>query len=568
MAFAMALFVGLTLTPSGDAFGAEKTIIIAPLKYNGPPDSQYIKGAMDDMILSRVASGPLDAKKAKSSVATVKDALATAGKADYVFFGSISMLGSTISLDGQLVNVKDGSTVPLYVTEKGTDSLVVMADKIAKDINDSVRGVRLGTEEANASVEPTYNGKFQNTAEVIEVKKEDKIEEAKTPSILATAPKTEEKIQPSAEVTPDKLPTAPIIGGDSQSGVAVKVEKQESRGDFMFKLEKKKEFFTAIASADMDRDGVSEIIVTSQDKIYIYKYEDGTLKEVKSIKEKSSSDHLSISVLHDSDGYAKEVHIASLTNKSAASKILEFVDGDYKVTVRGIDYITKVVTSGGSEVLLGQQYRKNGGFVNKYVALKRDGDKVEESGEVELPKGYNLLALQIADFTGDRSDDITALNDQGYLMLFQRGPEGIEKTYEGSDRFGGSLHKSEFIRIGSVASARGDDFVAFDSGFKVYDTNGDGRPEIITRANEVAGGLLGAMLKRKRKFSSSTVLSMSYDGVNLTKDWQTKEMQGYISDFIIEDIDGDGKKDIIILSVPEGKLSRKTKSQIIGYRLF
>lgn len=558
-------FLGATviLLATANTSFAENSIVILPWKYNGPPESSYISGAMSDMFFSRIASVEgLSATKGAKEASTINDALKAVGTgADYVFFGSLSSLGSNISIDGQLVWIKSKTAIPFSVSGSGVDSLVGLADSLAGQVSSSIRGdVAPLSMSDKGEAEVTYNGRFNNQVAVVQVAPKEKEIETKPVGVSPTVTPigTTTKAPPvSIFIAGATGATAPQTSG----GVIQKPKSSGAKKDFIFKSPLKKEFMKSIATADLNGDGQKEIITISSRKIYIDSYSDGKLVRQKEIKEPRGTNHLSISVM-PVDGDTKEVvHIASLLKGRPSSKVLAYLDGEYKITNKNIKYITAVLNLSGTPALIGQKYKHGRGFFSSYHILD---DSFNSVGELDLPKGLTILALKIADFTGDGLEDIVALDSNDYLRLYEKQGTALVETWKSSDKFGGSLDKVNFIKSG--ANLKQADSVAFSNGFKLYDLDGDSQPEIVSRANE-ATGFFGQFAKEKRRYTNGKVVSLSFDGAQMTTNWETKVMQGYIADFTITDIDQDGREDILLLLLPKGKAGTKAQSQIIAYRL-
>jgi hypothetical protein len=73
-----------------------------------------------------------------------------------------------------------------------------------------------------------------------------------------------------------------------------------------------------------------------------------------------------------------------------------------------------------------------------------------------------------------------------------------------------------------------------------------------------------------RYFTKTHIASFSWDGVGLGPNWKTRQITGYIQDFIIGDFDNDGQEELIAaLIMKEGRVALITepKSTLIGYEL-
>jgi hypothetical protein len=60
-----------------------------------------------------------------------------------------------------------------------------------------------------------------------------------------------------------------------------------------------------------------------------------------------------------------------------------------------------------------------------------------------------------------------------------------------------------------------------------------------------------------------------WDEGGFTTNWKTKEINGYISDFQIKDIDNDGDEELVVAVIDLGNvLDRKGTSNILIFKLF
>jgi hypothetical protein len=83
---------------------------------------------------------------------------------------------------------------------------------------------------------------------------------------------------------------------------------------------------------------------------------------------------------------------------------------------------------------------------------------------------------------------------------------------------------------------------------------------------EVGGGTLG----KYKRFTKGSLEILSWDGIALAPVFKTRSVQGWISDFVIADIDGDSIDELIVSVVGRSKLLINVADQtsnIISYKL-
>jgi hypothetical protein len=73
-----------------------------------------------------------------------------------------------------------------------------------------------------------------------------------------------------------------------------------------------------------------------------------------------------------------------------------------------------------------------------------------------------------------------------------------------------------------------------------------------------------------RYFTKTHIAGFTWDGVGLGQIWETRELTGYIQDFVAGDIDNDGQDELVAaLITKEGRfaLASDPRSTIIAYEL-
>ncbi|HUV07900.1 MAG TPA: VCBS repeat-containing protein, partial [Spirochaetia bacterium] len=96
------------------------------------------------------------------------------------------------------------------------------------------------------------------------------------------------------------------------------------------------------------------------------------------------------------------------------------------------------------------------------------------------------------------------------------------------------------------------------------DFNRDGRVDVIVAKNSTRAT---GIMERIVAYDQGEVLCLHWDGSDLTPNWSTGLLNGYVTDYGIFDLDGDGKLELFVISVSETGLLGKTKNRLTAYRL-
>lgn len=520
----------LLLVPT---YGWSKTVrlMVLPWKVNSAEKMEFLKDAMVEMLSSRLGSNasvevirPDEVRSAVPGTVEITERTAVeAGKklkADFVLYGSLTVLGKAVSLDAKLLNTADGKTTPFFSKAEGLESVVGMADKLSGDV--------LAASGALAAALP--------------------------PAVVAPPPVTGVEVKktlPPAE--------APQKGN---GGFITKAEPEKTPVEW--KSAKMDGMYISMTAADLDKDGVKEIFLLRKKSLTIARIKGAGLETVKEIPA-GAADFIDLSSI-DSDGDgASEIYVSALINNRPQSSVVEFKENDYRVTITGVKWLSKAVTIGAKEpVLVGSLFRGADGFYGDLRVLKKEGAEVVDKGpfEIELPRKVNLYRFDAFDVTGSGKLSLAALDSRDYLDIYKSDEKGgWEKDWTSSEYYGGTLNYIEF----SGENSDGRPAVPVEGRF-YHSIGKDGKTELIIKRNNPGG--LGRRADKAGSFVSGEVVSLSWDGAVLTENWKTKLVTGYISDFFIDDLNGNGSKEIVLLVV-EGteKLFGAPKSYVLSYRL-
>ena len=533
--FVRAILLSLVLLLLVPQSGWSKTVRVAvlPWKVNSAENIDFLKDAMVDMLSSRLGSNasvevirPDAVRSVVAEKAEINDKVATdAGKklkADFVLYGSLTVLGTAVSLDARLLNTATGATTPLYSKATGLDSVIGMADKLSGDVLVASGAVAVTPALPQVSVPPAAG---------VEIKK----------------------------TLPPQTAPAPSAG---EGGFIVKSEPGKMPVEW--KSAKMDGMYISMTAADLNKDGVKEIFLLRKKSLVIARIKGAGLETVKEIPS-GAADFIDVSSIDsDGDGVA-EVYVSGLIDSRPYSSVVEFKDNDYRVTITGVEWLLKAVTVGSkAPVLAGSRFRRVDGFYGDLRVLKKEGTAVVDKGpfEIELPRKVNLYRFDAFDITGSGSLSLVALDSRDYLAIYKSdGKGGWDKDWTSSEYYGGTLNNIEF----PGENTNGKPPVPVEGRF-YHSATKDGKAELIIKRNNPGG--LGRHAERPGSFVSGEVMSLSWDGSVLTENWKSKLVTGYISDFFIDDLNGDGTKEIVLLVVEgTGKLLGTPESYVLSYRL-
>jgi hypothetical protein len=100
---------------------------------------------------------------------------------------------------------------------------------------------------------------------------------------------------------------------------------------------------------------------------------------------------------------------------------------------------------------------------------------------------------------------------------------------------------------------------------------GTGVPQVIVNRNEFSS----KFSERVRSFEKGEVYDLVWEDRALEINWKTREIEGYIADYQVKDVDNDGNEELAIAVITPtyeegvgGIFSRKLKSNVYFFKLF
>lgn len=544
-----AVLPALSLGAEGDE---AKQVAVLPWKVNSEQDLGFIKDAVSEMLLSRIGSAGEAGGAGGEGAGTVKiirpDIVADAAsshkykglsdktaagiggslEADYVVYGSLTVIGSTVSLDARVLDVSTGTVATFTAAGKGLDSIIGLTDRVSTDVVARLTG----------------------------------------------RPQARARAAPAIEARPAPVPSEPEAG-PGPGGFILKTRKPAGQ-EFLFKSRKLEGLYQSMAAADLDGDGFKELFVLTASGLTVLQ---PGAEGFKTIEVKTpQGQNVSVAAADaDGDG-APEVYISRIVDDSPDTRQLTHRGGRgggggaYGVSKTGAGWLVRAVVDGGGgegkKVLLGQRFRGADGFHGDVRRLTNHGGTLVDAGKfvANLPRDVNLYSFTLIDLTGSGAPELVTVDRQNRLLVYGGGDPSWSEDWKSPDHFGGTLTRIEFsVEVEAGLERK---FIPVAGRMLAADTDGDGTVELVVRKNTPGG--LGWYAKTPRSFKKGAVASLGWDhdSGGLEERWSTKEVSGFVADFIIDDLDGDGARELTLL-VAEGteKLFGSVKSYVLSYAL-
>jgi TolB-like protein len=535
------------------------TVTVLPFTLNSSENIDYIKQGIDEMLSSRISVPDKitvtsknvvlgELKKYKIKEITTDDVYKIGEKlnSDYVVWGSITKIGNSISIDGKLVDItKAKSDIIVSSQSQSLDEIIPKINDFSKSIVQHI----LGTTTPSSA-----------------------------PLIAAPIPAATPQV-PSGLSRESQIIANMKAGG--KKGTLTSVINSEfintpeplNRKDFWMSQAIATEF-KGMSIGDVNGDNLNEIVVIDKNNVCIYQKTGNELKLIEKINGKSYDKYIAVDIADINRNGVKEIIVTSLNDTLLDSFVLEFKDGKYIKILSDIRWFLRVIdTPSGIPLLLGQDYGFDKPFNTPiYEMIWKDGKYVPDQ-KMQIPLGLSIYGLAIDDLGISGGEKILALDELDYLYIIDKTTKTLGQLtsfgfasdkliWKSDEVFGGSNNYFENIDKTNPGDKEKSAYVNLR--ILTLDTNKDGKKEIIIVKNLSS---VGRVFKRLQVFTSSEIYNLEWDGMGMAENWRTKKINGYVADYCIKDIDNDGKPEVVLALVQSVGVSLRDKSVIVVYKL-
>jgi TolB-like protein len=550
----------LGLQPGAQA--AVARVAIVPFQINADKDYSFLQKGIVDMLSSRLSwadkvevidptatARALESKKAMSGDRLAL-AVATDLKADFALYGSITLLGESVSIDAKMLDVT-GTRPPLtfFKQTQGMGAVIPQIDLLAGDIN---RRVFNHQTAAPAVPQPSAEPARENPGSDVH---------AHPDTLLQGLQNAGGGGSPGPPAASLPAPAASPLNPAFESTQAT------ARGGTAADFWKSRNFdflINGMDVGDVNHDGLAETVLVTPEEVLIYQFAKGRMQEIAKI-ETPGAYNVGVDIGDINGNGTPEIFVSSLNNRRTIleSQVLEFDGRAFKPIVKDVRWYFRVVHHPvRGDILLGQHQLAGGAdpLSSPIFEMTWKGAEYVEGALVLPARKANLLGLTYGDIRNDKSDTIVAYNSSENLRMY--APNG-EDIWTSGEYYGGSP-----VYFALPPDSPGDQQKPFFLPIRtrLVDLNGDQKTEVLVAQNVDSAN---RKLAQQRFYTSTRIMALVWDGLGLTPAWQTRKLSGRIQDLAVADFDNDGKKELLaaVVSKEGSFIGTHPQSALIAYDL-
>jgi len=246
---------------------------------------------------------------------------------------------------------------------------------------------------------------------------------------------------------------------------------------------------------------------------------------------------------------------------------LEYEDGKFKKIAEDENWYFRVLDHPKEgPLLMGQRMSTEGlvsGPIYRFVWKK---NSFERGPKMDLPKEAKIFGLTVADIRSQGTFDCVMLEDAERLNVISADGKFSWRSkvlYGGTNNFYDTTKKRDpgwAYKDGDIMPWR----VYIPGRIIAKDLDGNGIKEVIVNTNHRSSKLTD----RNKSFDTAEIYSLVWEGGILDTHWKTRQINGYVPDFQVKDVDNDGDEELVVAVVQPGTLTEKVTSNISFFKLF
>ena len=551
------LFLIISIQP---LWAKEKTTVgILPFVIHSAENIEYVRQGIGEMLISRISGQEkievigresvretVSEKELQNLSASNLDKLGEKLGADFLVWGSITKIGNSLSIDAKLADITAGkNVVNVYAQCPTMDEVIPQINDFAQKIVGHILGGMPQTmpspppaKEIVAARQPS--GQTSREAEII------------------SGMRGGRKGTFTSSINPDFINAAQPL----------------DRKTF-WKSQQFMNEFRGMDIGDVNGDGLKETVIIDSHNILVYQRTDGELKKIEQISGKSYDYYVGLDVSDINGNGIPEIIVSSYAGQQVDSFVVEFRDGRFVTIASGLPWFLRVINnSSGVPVLLGQRRGIENPFDTQIHEIVWQSGEYREGKRMRIPQGLSVYGLTLDKIGSSGAERIIALNESDYLYIYDQTDKPLSKiaVFGGSDEliwksddvFGGSNTIIEPVNKSADSTMEIRESYFINLRILTYDTNGDGKREIIIVKNLSSAGRL---MQNVKLFTSAEVYNLEWDGLGMVENWRTRKINGYVADYQFKDIDNDGENEIVLALVLSTVGTVKDRSVIVAYDL-
>lgn len=527
----LSVLLACTLLLAGMQAAHAASYIVTPFKVNGAAGYSYLGKAIPPMLSSRLfwqgkyepVAGQ-DAVLQGNAPAGRADAekVLKSSRADYVVWGSVTVMGNEASLDVSALDIKGKLWQQAF--KSPVNNLLGGVQNAADAISSQLFGRSVAAAPAAQSASPMNRAFMMNETQ-----------------------------------------------GGGVYGVNPQLRYENMDGE---RIRSQMLDFESIGMevADFDGDGDNEIALLNKDAVLLYRWQDGRMVQISELRLPAMM-RIPLLIRSLPDGKRTLMLVTAYDDAAdePVSQLFTFQDGAFKEASSRVKYYLNVLNMAPSYKprLVGQDPDRTRVVRGDIYDVTLRGNKLTKGSKYSsLPREANVFNMVwIPGNAKSGGDYLVAVGAEETLLTFDRNAKRLARSDESFTGTSVGIPISRGMPgLGKSTDEDGGNYYYVPMRMIVDDPDHSGTPVLITGKPISAASML---FKNFRVFPQGEIHAMFWDGLGLDLKWKTRRIKGSVVDVSVSDPNNDGVQDLVVSvnSYPGSLGMGKIRNMVLLYPL-
>ena len=520
-----------------------KRVLILPLTIHSEKDLTFLNKGIMEMMAARIGRSANVIREDAPAPGSDPVQMGSDLNADYVVTGSLTVFGNSASTDATLTAVDSGDTA-LQFSQFGQSSgdVLMHVNQFATQVSQYIESLSAAPPRVAA---PT----------------------AAAPAVMV--PQAAPPVQPAQPLPPAvaAAPPAPAAPEPAAAPVVAAVVATAEPAEALWTSNPFKGTIRALTTGDVDGDGRTDIVFALDNQIVAENRNGDRLQRLAAFDAGKRHTIIAVDAGDINDNGTAEIFVTRLdVHGKLDSVVLEWNGSMLAPIASGQSWYFRVTDDPEKGRMLTGQRRgtpssnDTGGlyaythFLPGVFEMTWTGKDYPAGHRLPLPQEMTIYRFARGDIFNDGKVRAIAYSPDDELRIYD--PAG-NPQWAGEETLGGN---PLFLEHTSATNAIAKDRTYLTQRFMVADLDDDGTVEVVTVHNRDAAR---GFVERFRKYTRGRVIALRWNKVNMKEIWTGEEISGYISDFSVTDLDGDGRLEAVYAMVVSTGLAQAKSSNIV-----